>query len=95
MKTTKLERVQNPYLLTGRGERKVKRLTNLASPAFAETKLNSVAVTVGDQGNPYFIQIVHGAEAQAKKFNAAVKFTAESSNYDVNTQSNQVDNLRG
>lgn len=68
-------------------------LSNLASPALAETKLNSVAVTVGDIGNPYFVSIVHGAEAQAKKINPAVKFTAESSNYDVQRQSNQVDNF--
>jgi ribose transport system substrate-binding protein len=68
-------------------------LTGLTASAFAETKLNSVAVTVGDIGNPYFVQIVHGARAQAQKFNPAVKFTAESSNYDVNRQSNQVDNF--
>jgi ribose transport system substrate-binding protein len=68
-------------------------LSGLAAPAFAETKLNSVAATVGDIGNPYFVQIVHGAEAQAKKFNPAVKFTAESSSYDVNRQSNQIDNF--
>jgi ribose transport system substrate-binding protein len=68
-------------------------LGNFTGPAFAETKLNSVAVTVGDIGNPYFVSIVHGAETQAKKINPAVKFTAESSNYDVNRQSNQVDNF--
>ncbi|MBV8813875.1 MAG: ABC transporter substrate-binding protein [Verrucomicrobia bacterium] len=60
---------------------------------FGQTKLSSVAVTVGDLGNPFFVQIAHGAEAQAKQFNPSVKFTAESSNYDVNNQSNQVDNF--
>jgi ribose transport system substrate-binding protein len=60
---------------------------------FGQTKLSSVAVTVGDLGNPFFVQISRGAEAQAKQFNPSVKFTAESSNYDVNNQSNQVDNF--
>jgi ribose transport system substrate-binding protein len=65
----------------------------LAGPAFAEKPLNSVAVTVGDLGNPFFVQIAHGAQDQAKKINPAVKFTAQSSNYDVNTQANQIDNF--
>jgi ribose transport system substrate-binding protein len=65
----------------------------LAGPAFGQKKLNSVAVTVGDLGNPFFVQIAHGAQDQAKKFNPAVKFTAQSSNYDVNNQANQIDNF--
>jgi ribose transport system substrate-binding protein len=66
----------------------------LAIPTFAESKkLNSVAVTVGDLGNPFFVQIAHGAEAKAKEINDKVKFTALSSNYDVNNQTNQIDNF--
>jgi ribose transport system substrate-binding protein len=65
----------------------------LAAPAFAQKKLNGVAVTVGDLGNPFFVQIAHGAEASAKKINPGVKFTSESSNYDVNNQTNQIDNF--
>jgi ribose transport system substrate-binding protein len=65
----------------------------LIAPLFAQKKLDAVAVTVGDLGNPFFVQIAHGAEAQAKKYNPAVKFTAESSNYDVNNQTNQMDNF--
>lgn len=66
----------------------------LTAATFAEnTALNSVAVTVGDLGNPFFVQIAHGAEAQAKEINPNVKFTALSSNYDVNNQTNQIDNF--
>ncbi|MBV9674273.1 MAG: ABC transporter substrate-binding protein [Verrucomicrobia bacterium] len=66
----------------------------LAMKTSADTKkLNSVALTVGDLGNPFFVQIAHGAEAQAKHINSKVKFTALSSNYDVNNQSNQIDNF--
>jgi ribose transport system substrate-binding protein len=68
-------------------------VVGLTAPLLAQKKLNAVAVTVGDLGNPFFVQIAHGAEAQAKKYNPAVKFTAESSNYDVNNQTNQMDNF--
>jgi ribose transport system substrate-binding protein len=59
----------------------------------AEKELKSVAVTVGDLGNPFFVQIARGAESKAKEVNPKVKFTSLSSNYDVNNQTNQVDNL--
>src|SRR5258708_20540651 len=58
----------------------------LTVPLLAQKKLSGVAVTVGDLGNPFFVQIAHGAEPQAKKFNPPVKFTAESNNDDVNNQ---------
>jgi len=65
----------------------------LAVPSHAQSKLKGVAVTVGDLGNPFFVQIAHGAQAEAKKINPSVKFSAESSNYDVNNQTNQMDNF--
>ena len=65
----------------------------LALPGYGQGKLKGVAVTVGDLGNPFFVQIAHGAQAEAKKINPGVKFTAESSNYDVNNQTNQMDNF--
>jgi ribose transport system substrate-binding protein len=64
-----------------------------AVPVFAQKKINVVAVTVGDLGNPFFVQIAHGAQAAAKKINPSVKFQSESSNYDVNNQTNQLDNF--
>jgi ribose transport system substrate-binding protein len=66
---------------------------SLTTPLFAQKKLNTVAVTVGDLGNPFFVQIAHGAQAAAKKINPSVKFQSESSNYDVNNQTNQMDNF--
>src|SRR6516162_10641228 len=56
-------------------------LVGLAGPLYAQGKLKAVAVTVGDLGNPFFVQIAHGAQAEAKKINPSVKFSAESSNY--------------
>jgi ribose transport system substrate-binding protein len=65
----------------------------LAAPVFAQKKLTAAAVTVGDLGNPFFVQIAHGAQDAAKKINPSVKSSAESSNYDVNNQTNQMDNF--
>src|ERR1700756_5947274 len=65
----------------------------LAVPSYAQKPLKGVAVTVGDLGNPFFVQIAHGAQDAAKKINPSVKFSAESSNYDVNNQTNQMDNF--
>jgi ribose transport system substrate-binding protein len=66
----------------------------LVSPVLAQNKqLKSVGLTVGDLGNPFFVQIAHGAEAQAKQYNPSVKITSLSSNYDVNNQTNQMDNF--
>jgi ribose transport system substrate-binding protein len=65
----------------------------LASAVLGQKKLSVVAVTVGDLGNPFFVQIAHGAQAAAKKINPGVKFQSESSNYDVNSQTNQMDNF--
>jgi ribose transport system substrate-binding protein len=65
----------------------------VASAVAADKQLKSVAVTVGDLGNPFFVQVAHGAEAKAKEINPDVKFTALSSNYDANNQTNQMDNF--
>ncbi len=59
----------------------------------ADKELKSAAVTAGDLGNPFFVQIARGAESKAKEVNPKVKFNSLSSNYDVNNQANQVDNL--
>jgi ribose transport system substrate-binding protein len=66
-------------------------LVGLASPLLAQKKLNALAVTVWDLGNPFFMEIAHGAQAAAKEINPNVKFTAESCNYDVSNQTNQLD----
>lgn len=66
----------------------------LTSSGFAQgKKLNAVAVAVNDLGNPFFVQVVHGAQDKAKEINPNVKFSAESSNYEVNNQTNQLDNF--
>jgi ribose transport system substrate-binding protein len=68
----------------------------MAIPAFAADKqLKSVGLTVGDLGNPFFVQIAHGAESKAKEINPDAKITTLSSNYDVRNQAKQFDDFAG
>ena len=59
-----------------------------------DTKLRSVSVTVGDLSNPFFVVMGQGAEQEAKKIGGEnVKFTIVSSGYDLNQQTNQMENF--
>lgn len=67
-------------------------LAAIAAPA--AQPLRSVAITVGDLGNPFFVQIAKGAEAKARELGGAgVKVTAVSSGYDLNQQTNQMEDF--
>lgn len=60
----------------------------------AARPLRSVGVTVGDLGNPFFVQVAKGAEAKVRELGGAgVKFSAVSSNYDLNQQTNQLEDF--
>ena len=67
----------------------------VVSPLFgAEKQLKSIGLPVADLSNPFFVQIARGVEDQAKQYNPEVKITSLSSGpYDVNNQTNQMDNL--
>ncbi len=67
-------------------------LAVLAGPALARD-LRSIGVTVGSLGNPYFVALAKGAEAEAKSINPAVKITTASADYDLNKQFTQIDNF--
>ncbi len=68
--------------------------TVLISFAWAQRPLTSVALTVGDLGNPFFVQVAKGAEAKARELGGAgVTFRAVSSNYDLNLQTNQLEDF--
>jgi len=57
-------------------------------------KLRSVGVTVGDLSNPFFVVMGKGAEAEAKKIGGDnVKVAIVSSGYDLNQQTNQIENF--
>ncbi len=56
--------------------------------------LQLVGVTVGDLGNPFFVQVGKGAESAAKRLAGEnVQTTVVSSGYDLNQQINQVENF--
>lgn len=62
--------------------------------AQAEDKpLNSIGVTVGLLGNPFFVATVKGIEDQARKINPDVEITTVSADYDLNKQVSQIDNF--
>jgi ribose transport system substrate-binding protein len=57
-------------------------------------ELQSVAVSVGDLGNPFFVLMGRGAESEAKKIGGEdVRVTVVSSGYDLNQQFNQIENF--
>ena len=65
-----------------------------AVSALAQRPLKSIGLTVGDLGNPFFVQIAKGAEAKARQLGGSgVKFSAVSSNYDLNLQTNQIEDF--
>jgi len=66
----------------------------LGGVTFAQTELNSVGVTVGDLANPFFVQIGEGAESKARELGGdGLQVTVVSGNYDLNTQTSQLDNF--
>ncbi len=65
----------------------------LSLPASAED-LSAVGVTVGNLGNPFFVQVVKGVEAKAKELGGdGVQVTAVSADYDLAKQFSQVENF--
>ncbi len=63
-----------------------------AAPVSAK-ELKSIGITVGSLGNPYFVALSKGAEAEAKSINPGVKITTASADYDLNKQFTQIDNF--
>jgi len=64
----------------------------VAVPAAAKD-LNTVGISVGSLGNPFFVATIKGIEASARKLSPDVNFTNVSSDYDLNKQFTQVDNF--
>jgi ribose transport system substrate-binding protein len=66
----------------------------LSAASAAQHPLKSVGLTVGDLGNPFFVQVAKGAEARARELGGAgLTFSALSANYDLNLQANQIDDF--
>ena len=65
----------------------------LAHGAAQARDLKSIGITVGSLGNPFFVSVVNGATAEAKKINPNMKIISASSDYDLNKQFTQFDNF--
>lgn len=57
-------------------------------------KLRTIGVTLGDLGNPFYVALQKGAESAAKEIGGnSVKVTTVSSSFDLNQQTNQIENF--
>jgi len=65
----------------------------VATGSASAKELNSIGITLGTLGNPFFVALSQGAEAQAKKINPNVKVNTASADYDLNKQFTQIDNF--
>lgn len=56
-------------------------------------ELKSIGISLGSLGNPFFIALSKGAEAEAKKTNPNVKVLTVGFDYDLGKQFTQIDNF--
>ena len=68
-------------------------LAAVSAVPVAAKDLNSVGISVGLLGNPFFVATIKGIEDAAKKINPDVKVTSVSADYDLNKQSSQIDSF--
>ncbi|WP_283180186.1 ABC transporter substrate-binding protein [Gemmobacter sp. 24YEA27] len=73
-------------------------LALLAGPALAEEqpagkKLERIGISLGSMGNPFFVALARGAEAEAKTINPDVEVLAFGYDYDIAKQFSQIDNF--
>ncbi|SDF97076.1 ABC transporter substrate-binding protein [Alloyangia pacifica] len=65
-----------------------------AGGAQAQDKtLESIGISVGLLGNPFFVATIKGIEDRAKEINPDVQVTSVSADYDLNKQASQIDNF--
>lgn len=62
-------------------------------PALAEQKLERIGISLGSMGNPFFVALAKGAEAEARKVNPDVEVTALGYDFDIAKQFTQIDNF--
>ena len=51
--------------------------------ASAQEELNTIGITLGSLGNPFFVALAEGAEAKAKEINPDVTVNTASADYEV------------
>ncbi|MBD9528601.1 ABC transporter substrate-binding protein [Paracoccus sp. PAR01] len=68
-------------------------LAAVSAVPVAAKDLNSVGISVGLLGNPFFVATIKGIEDAAKKINPNVQVTSVSADYDLNKQVGQIDSF--
>jgi ribose transport system substrate-binding protein len=68
-------------------------LASVTAGAHAAQGPDSIGMSVGSLGNPFFVATAQGAKAEAKKLNPAAQVTAVSADYDLNKQATEIDNF--
>lgn len=58
-----------------------------------EKELNSIGISVGLLGNPFFVATIKGIEDKAREINPDVRVTSVSADYDLNKQVSQIDSF--
>ncbi|MEH1903629.1 substrate-binding domain-containing protein [Nostoc sp.] len=70
--------------------------TNISAKSQVSTpnrKLQTIGVALGDLGNPFYNAVQKGAETEAKKIGDNIRVSAVSSAFDLNQQTNQIENF--
>ena len=62
-------------------------------PAMAEKKLERIGISLGSMGNPFFVALANGAEAEARAINPDVEVMALGYDFDIAKQFTQIDNF--
>jgi ribose transport system substrate-binding protein len=68
-------------------------LLALTGSAASARELKSIGISLASLGNPFFVALASGAQAEAKKINPAVKVTTVGFEQDLNKQIDQIDNF--
>ncbi len=61
--------------------------------ASSARELHSIGISLASLGNPFFVALASGAQAEAKKINPNVKVTTVGFEQDLNKQVDQIDNF--
>ncbi|MEP7457497.1 ABC transporter substrate-binding protein [Phyllobacterium sp. SB3] len=70
----------------------VSALAMMVSASSAK-ELKSIGISLASLGNPFFVALANGAQAEAKKINPNVKVTTIGFEQDLNKQIDQIDNF--
>ncbi|MCK4207252.1 ABC transporter substrate-binding protein [Brucella pituitosa] len=65
----------------------------LSTSMVSATELKSIGISLASLGNPFFVALASGAEAEAKKINPDVKVTTVGFEQDLNKQVDQIDSF--